>query len=430
MRNLKDTSGLEQIRRDMEYFCLTAGQRLAGSPGEEKAARYTARRFEELGLGNVAILPFSCKQWLPGRGEMYVLGGPTRPIACQTCAHSPSTPDEGVEGELVIFEPVDWERGLRRSDLAGKVGLFHGGYGESAEVFQELHDSALEALIFVDTRLQTDWPIANGMGEKFMRLARKPMAYISLMDAWDLARNGVKRVRIRATGEAVAATSWNVVGELPGSDSSGRVIVVGGHLDSVALGCGADDDASGVAAVLECARRLRTRPCRHTLRFIGFGAEEQLSVGSTRYVEQQAEDLDRVGFVCNLDSVAAWLGLSTVMTTGTPKLDDYVREIVEEKQAFGVVRPDASPYQDHFPFAARGIPGVWFSRKTHIGGNWYHHSPHNDLDVCCMQQIAWAAETACELLSDLAAKERWPFPRRISPSLRGEIEQYRRELFD
>jgi Zn-dependent M28 family amino/carboxypeptidase len=256
------------------------------------------------------------------------------------------------------------------------------------------------------------------------------MAYLSLMDAQALAKHDVRRIRLTATGTMRDATSCNIMGELPGDAPGGNLIVVSGHLDSVVVGVGADDDASGVAAVLESARRLRSRRRKHTLRFIGFGAEEQLSVGSARYVTEQVEDLDRIAFACNFDSIGAPFGLSTVMSTGTPQLDAFVRDVLEDRQQFGRVQVDACPYQDQFWFTAKGIPGIWLNRHTHLGANWYHHSTHNDLAAVSMHQIAWTAETACELLCDLAASDRWPFPRDIAPPLREKIEAYRRELFD
>jgi Zn-dependent M28 family amino/carboxypeptidase len=297
-------------------------------------------------------------------------------------------------------------------------------------VFQELHASALAALLFVDTRVMSTWPVANGVGAKFMGLVRKPMAYVSLMDAWSLARHGARRVRLRAGGTAVESASCNVVGDLSADRPGGGLIVVCGHLDSVAVGVGADDNASGMAAVLDIARRLRSRRRRHGLRFIGFGAEEQLSLGSMRYVKEQVTDLNRIGFVCNIDGIGAHLGLSTAMCTGTAALEAYVREALETRLPFGQVTADVSPYQDQFWFAAQGIPGIWMARETHPGTHWYHHSAHNDLGVVSMRQIAWAAEVASDLLGDLADTATWPFPREIEPSLRERIGEYRRELFE
>lgn len=428
MRNLSNCDGLGQIQQDMEFMCATVGTRLAGSPEEERVADYVVERLRALGCANAEKLPFACKRWLPGSASVQV--APDGPVLdAQQVTHSPATAPEGVEGDLVFFEPVDWENGLRCGNLDGKIGLFLGGYGESERVFVELQQSGLAALLFVDTRMQTDWPVANGVGERFMKHIAKPMAYLSLMDAYGLARERVARVRLTASGSMEDATSWNAVGELPGDDPNGRVILVSGHIDSVSVGQGADDNATGTAATLECARRLRDVKRKHTLRFIGFGAEEQLSVGSGRYVSEQVTDLDRVAWVCNFDSIGAHFGLSEVMCSGTPEMEEYVKSIADERLHYGTVYADVCPYQDQFWFTAKGIPGVWFSRKTHLPGYWYHHSEHNNLAAISYEEIAWAAETACAMLEELAASDRWPFDRAIAPEMREKVDGYLRELF-
>jgi len=438
MRQLTDTSGLGSIAAGMEFMCSTVGRRLAGSPEEERVADYMIDRFRELGLSQTAKLPFACKRWHPGSAELIAFadkgGGKGEPseiarLSVQQVTHTPATPAGGVEGELAFLEPVEWENGLKRNDLDGKIGLIWGPYGESADAFSELHCSGLQALLFVNTRLQTDWAPADGVGEKFMGLIRKPMAYVSLMDAWALARDGASRARFTCTGRQKEATSWNAVGEFQGEDPQGAIIVLCGHIDSVSVGVGADDNASGIAAVLECARRLSRQAPRHTFRFIGFGAEEQLSIGSDRYVKEQVEDLERIGFVCNFDGIGAHMGLSTVMCTGTPELDSYVRDTIEDRLLFGQVTPDVSPYQDQFWFTANGIPGIWMTRKTHLSGYWYHHSVHNDLDAVSMEQIAWTAEAACEIVGDLGTSTEWPFPREICRELREKIDRYVKEIF-
>ncbi len=82
----------------------------------------------------------------------------------------------------------------------------------------------------------------------------------------------------------------NVVGEIPGSDPAAPRVLVGAHFDSVLGTPGADDNASGVAGVLECARLLAgTRP-RAPIELVGFNLEERQGwtyrVGSRRWVAQ------------------------------------------------------------------------------------------------------------------------------------------------
>ena len=66
----------------------------------------------------------------------------------------------------------------------------------------------------------------------------------------------------------------NVEADLPGSDSATGTIIVGAHYDSVAGTVGANDNATGVAAVLELARQLRASKLRRTVRFVLFVNEE------------------------------------------------------------------------------------------------------------------------------------------------------------
>jgi hypothetical protein len=95
---------------------------------------------------------------------------------------------------------------------------------------------------------------------------------------------------------------WNVVAELPGREAG--TIVVGAHLDIVPETVeGANDDGSGVCAVLELARVLRDRPRRHRFLFILFDREEKGMLGSQAFVRNHPEL--RVDCMLALDEVGA-----------------------------------------------------------------------------------------------------------------------------
>jgi len=102
----------------------------------------------------------------------------------------------------------------------------------------------------------------------------------------------------------------NVVAELSGNGSSrDHIYIISAHYDSISqtpfdAAPGADDNASGAAAVLEVARVLGTHSFPCTIRFINFAGEEQGLIGSAHYVEQAAQRGEVIHGVLNLDMIA------------------------------------------------------------------------------------------------------------------------------
>src|SRR5918996_1731615 len=83
-------------------------------------------------------------------------------------------------------------------------------------------------------------------------------------------------------------------------------IIVGAHYDSVDVGKGADDNASGIGVILEVARRMKEQQTPYTIRFILFGAEEVGLQGSQYYVSKMTEEqIQNTIAMINLDAVTA-----------------------------------------------------------------------------------------------------------------------------
>jgi len=119
-------------------------------------------------------------------------------------------------------------------------------------------------------------------------------------------------VTVRATGSEALTWSRNVIGFLAGSDARLRdeAVVLGAHLDHLgrsgdALYPGADDDASGVSALLEIARALAALPSRpkRTVVFAFWTGEEEGKLGSGHYVRHPAWPLERTAAYLNLDMI-------------------------------------------------------------------------------------------------------------------------------
>lgn len=99
----------------------------------------------------------------------------------------------------------------------------------------------------------------------------------------------------------------NILAELPGARST-EIVILCAHYDSPPHSPGADDDASGCAALIEIASRLATRPCERTLRFLFFGASEGQVAGTdamaSRAAAKASHDAhERIVAVLSLDTL-------------------------------------------------------------------------------------------------------------------------------
>lgn len=134
-----------------------------------------------------------------------------------------------------------------------------------------------------------------------------PVISIASEDAAFLRRFLVKgpvkvRLDVRNSFGSSRGVERNAVADLKGSDDREMVLLCA-HFDSWDPAQGANDNGAGVAAVLEAARifkALKIQP-QHTIRFVFFSGEEQLSNGSRAYVEQHKNELDNIRAAFNID---------------------------------------------------------------------------------------------------------------------------------
>lgn len=154
-------------------------------------------------------------------------------------------------------------------------------------------------------------------------------------------------------------TSRNVVAWWPGARR--YPVVIGGHMDTVAGSPGANDNASGVAVVLEIARLVAATPKADLVRFVAFGSEEygadgRHHVGSQVFVNRlRAEGRRRLAGMISVDMVAD--GQPLIVATagiGPPKIADSFAAIARARD-IGVDRQTTCDCSDNGPFERAGI---------------------------------------------------------------------------
>ncbi len=177
--------------------------------------------------------------------------------------------------------------------------------------------------------------------------------------------------------DGATLNSANVVVVKPGA--SEKQIIVGAHYDSVGVGEGVSDNATGVAVMLTAASELAEKELPHTIRFIAFGAEEVGLQGSNDYAgRMSAEEIANTACMLNLDTLA---GGDKIYVYGDADAGGWVREqllsIATEMEISLSTNPglnEAYPagttgdWSDHAPFKALGIPHAYLeSTNWEIG---------------------------------------------------------------
>jgi len=423
----------ERIQAHWSELCARIGERRAGSAGEEAAADYLLEHFRQAGLQGVCAEPFPCVSVVSAEAEV-ALGedAALQRTPARVLAGSPGTPGtKAVEGEVEWVEMPEQAERLFQPRLKGKVVVLFGPMPTRADLHQRLVKCRPAAVIHVDDRLPFEWVKDDGVYPAWVRnYGMPPTVTIAYRTAWEARKSGVRRASVRAIVELKKGASQNVAGEIAGRRPDLPVVLLGAHHDTQCHNTGADDNGSGVVALLELAVLLaQTRPLR-TIRLVSFGAEEQLSVGSACYVAAHRKEMARVGVALNIDSVASPLGHHWLFRAGTGRFGNWLLRRLAQEGLDAVEKSAPMPFADHFPFSVFGVPSASFIRPNMDNGlRWQHHSAHDRLDNVSIAELSRVVHALGALAGDLAAKPRWPFGRGLAPEQRAETARLARELF-
>ena len=225
-------------------------------------------------------------------------------------------------------------------------------------------------------------------------------------------------------GKPEGVRTGNVVAMVPGRDATlaGEIVVIGAHFDHLgrstagaldpeardAIRNGADDNASGTAAVLELARRFAARPARRSIVFVHFTGEELGLLGSQWFVEHSPVPVDSIVAMLNFDMVGRLRNDRLIVYgTGTaselPALLDSAN--VEPKLRLNPVADGFGP-SDQSSFYAKGIPVLHFFTDLHED---YHRATDD------VEKIAAEGEARVVALAERVARAIADRPARLTP---------------
>jgi hypothetical protein len=430
------------------------GPRLTASPAHTEAARWARDRFQEWGLANPRLEPFTFgRGWSLEKLTVEMTAPRYMPLIAYADAWSPPTSGTLTGTPLYTGDSTVQEIDGLADRLRGAIVLTHRPQTEflrtdrmqpstgdgpvqtgnpplpnpssatpTAEMLARLraHGAGVVlrpgAMEHGTVRVQGNRETADDAVPSVVVAAEHYNMLVRLVQAGVPMQLGID-VRARFHQDTSA---YNVLAEIPGADAAlqDEVVLVGAHLDSWHTATGATDNADGVAGVMEAMRILSaidTRP-RRTIRVALWGGEEQGLLGARAYVNEHLRDDEsraRTAVYLNDDpGTGATYGFYMENNDAAKAIfDRWLEPLRELGVRRNVIEPIGST--DHVPFDEAGIPAFtaikdfrnYDVRTRHTNADLADAVSVDDLDqsAVVLAVIAWHAAMRDE-----------PIPRRRS----------------
>ena len=414
--------------------------RETGTNGEHLAYDYIIAQFKDIGLepkgAREFLQPFPfTKETVIGEKTFLKLNEkdfkPKEDFFPLAYSANASAKGEVVNVKYGIVAPTLDYDDYRNHDVKGKIVMMelstpegsgpHSKYGEFADTRTKI-DKAIEkgaiAIIFVNSDKDMEDPSADYKNK--IAPASVPVIFAKSM-AYKLLMDGTKpKADITVELKKVEATGHNVLGYI--DNKSANTVVIGAHYDHLGYGDdgslyrgapaihnGADDNASGDAALIELARILKkSNDKSNNYLFIAFSGEEKGLLGSNYFVKHPTIDLKKVNYMINMDMVGRMKkDEKTVQVLGvgtSPAWKDVVEKIsidsVKMKESESGVGPS-----DHTSFYLADIPVLHFFTGSHED----YHKPSDDEEKINYPGQISVIKIILSIIHELNGKEKLAF---------------------
>ena len=219
----------------------------------------------------------------------------------------------------------------------------------------------------------------------------------------------------------------NVVMELPGNDKllKNEYVILGAHFDHLGLGGpgsgsrvpdtlgvhhGADDNASGVAMVLDLAGKLAAsrKNLKRTVLVIAFSGEEEGLLGSRWFADSSKIDINKVNAMVNLDMVGRLNQDSRIQISGIGTSESF-KKVIYACGDTSVLKPTLTEEgygpSDHSSFYGRNIPVLYLTTGAHLD----YHTPADTWDKINYPGMVKVSDLSFCIITDLANNEKLTF---------------------
>lgn len=313
---------------DLRSLCKDVGARLSGSAEAQMAVEWGEKKMKEYNFDKVYLEEIEVPHWERGTKEAAWIKTPNgKLIPIKILALGGSVGTNGImRGQLVEFDNLEQLKAAKKTYVEGKIVFLNQKMNEKdintfkayGGCYPIRGDGAVEAaklgaiaVVIRSLAMPVDDHPHTGSMHYDETVTKIPAAAISTKDC-DLIsemenKNNIELIFEMDCKSFPDETSYNVIGEITGTEKPNEIITFGGHLDSWDAGEGAHDDGAGIVHCLEALRLIKTsnyKP-KHTLRVVFFMNEENGNKGGltyAKYVKEKGEihiaalESDRGGF--------------------------------------------------------------------------------------------------------------------------------------
>ena len=351
--------------------------------GANKAGKYLAREYEKAGVNEVTLQPFTIDiNTFCGAMEMRADGRKLKAgVDFSMREYSP-----GVHGEFPVyhvdttdFDGVRLLADLARPENAGAMVCcdfwFTYKHRELFSKLQKAGECSNAGLLYT---WEAPIKFFKAYGEK---VVDKPIVWVT-----PEAIAGVKRVRLNVDNAFLKGYAlFNVIAKVSGERSDSCYVFTAhydhlGNLGTRVFYPGANDNASGSAALVTLAAFYAKNRPPFDMYFVAFSGEDANLRGSTYFAEHSVVPLERIRYLFNIDMIgddnpALYCELSDA---GMPQFPRFERLNAQKGLFSKLDRGELAANSDHYPFAVRGVPCIFLENKE---GNAFphYHTPADNI---------------------------------------------------
>jgi len=339
---------------NLRYLTKKIGPRLSGSANAQKAVEATARMMKEAGADTVYLQPCMVPHWVRGAKEtgfIQVANGTKYPLNLTALGNSVGTDAAGIRSKVIEVRSMEELHLLGEKGVKGNIVFFNipmnpayiktfrayseSGIGRRSGPSQAAKYGAIGVMVRSLASNVDEYPHtgATAYNDSFPKI---PAVAISTKDAEWLSSQLKNRIALNAYFKTNCrmlpdVLSYNVVGEIRGTEYPKEIITVGGHLDSWDICEGAHDDGAGCVQSIEVLRafkKLGIQPKR-TVRAVMFMNEENGLRGGLAYFKAAKDNNEQHIFALESDA-----GGFTPRGFGFDVSDETMNKVLQWKPLF------------------------------------------------------------------------------------------------